>query len=204
MLKLAYSPTSPFVRKVLICSEELGLRERIELESVTVTPIKVNVDYQHHTNPLSQIPALTLEDGSSLFDSGVICEYLDSLTTEHSLLPNDQSRWPVLTQHQLATGMNNALLSMRYESAVRPGPLRWDDWYQGQRLKVTQGMIWFENNPQSLQCPLNLAQIALGCTLAYCDFRFPEINWRPGHPGLSHWFKTFAQRPSFTTTAFTG
>ena len=200
-MKLSFSPTSPYVRKVRVCALELGLHEAIELETVTVSPVDANDNYARATNPLGKIPALTLDDGTVLYDSGVICQYLASLRPAANLIPGDATRWAVLTQHQLATGIKDALLLMRYEYWARPDDLRWVDWYRGQERKVHHALDWFENHLDVLQTPLNLAHIALGCALGYLEFRFPGLEWRPQHPRLTAWYKEFGQRPAMAATA---
>lgn len=199
-MKLAYSPTSPYVRKVRVCAMELGLDDRIEMDAVTVLPTQVNGEYQRR-NPLGKIPALTLDSGEVIYDSGVICEYLDSLNSSVKLIPHDAKRWTVLTQHQLASGIMDALVLMRYESFLRPEELRWEEWYAGQQRKVFKAIDWLEHDSDWQELSLNLAQIALACALAYWDFRFESMNWKNSHPKLLSWFDNFSQRSSMQATA---
>lgn len=200
MLKLAYSATSPYVRKVRICAMELGLDDQLELVATTVLPTEANLDYMQNANPLGKIPALTLENGTVIFDSGVICEYLNQRHPQAPLIPAGDERWQVLTEQQLASGMTDALVGLRYENWLRPEALRWPEWTQGQMKKVEQALSWFEAHPQRLQATLNLGQIALACALAYLDFRFAEMNWRQQYPQLANWFAGFSQRPSMLAT----
>lgn len=201
MLKLSYSATSPYVRKVRVCALELGLHEQIALEPVTVLPTEINENYLRSGNPLGKIPALMLPDGTIIHDSLIICQYLDSQQPAHTLIPDNAQRWHILTQHQLATGINDALILMRYESWLRPEERRWDLWYQGQLQKVEHGLHWFEQHPDMLQSSLNLAQIALGCALGYLDFRFKESTWQQRYPAVASWYQTFSQRPAMRETA---
>ena len=199
-MKLAFSPTSPYVRKVLVCAHELGLIDQIENEAVTVLPTLKNDEYATQ-NPLGKVPALTLNSGEVIYDSGVICEYLDSLSESVSLIPQDQSRWAVLTQHQLASGIKDALVLMRYETVLRPENCRWDEWLEGQKRKAYNAIRWFEQNPDSLAAPLNFAQIGLACALSYWNFRFAELPWQDDHPKLQAWHSHFRQRASMLATA---
>lgn len=201
-MKLASGPVSPFVRKVRIAALELGLAGRITLEPVHVMPNERNDAYQREGNPLGKIPALTLDDGRVLFDSLVICEYLDAIAGGGRLLPPPgNARFDALTRHALASGMTDALVLVRYENALRPAPLRWQDWTDGQMRKVAAGLAWFEQHADTLQQGLDLPQIALGCLLGYADFRFPELGWRAAHPRIDGWYQRVAARPSFVETA---
>lgn len=200
MLKLAYSATSPYVRKVRVCAMELGLQDQLELVATTVLPTEANVEYMQQANPLGKIPALTLENGTVIFDSSVICEYLNHRHPQAPLLPAGDERWQVLTEQQLADGMTDALVGVRYENWLRPEALRWAEWTQGQMKKVEQGLAWFEAHPERLQRPLNLGQIALACTLGYLDFRFADLHWRNHHPQLASWYGEFSQRSSMQAT----
>ncbi|GAB4188810.1 MAG: glutathione S-transferase family protein [Wenzhouxiangellaceae bacterium] len=202
-MRLAYSPNSPYVRKVLICTDELGLLDQITCEAVQVSPTEPNSQFSQHGNPLSKIPALTLDDGRVLYDSGVICEYLDNLDGQQRLIPAGEQHWSVLTQHQLASGMVDALLLLRYEVALRPAERRWQQWVDGQQFKVRAALNYFEQQIELLHFEqhLQLHHIALGCALGYLDFRFADMPWRPDYPALAAWFEPLNQRPSFVRSA---
>jgi|SRR5262245_40007692 len=125
-MKLFYAPQSPFARKVRAAAIELGLNQRIQLEYAEVVPGRPNSDYGQNRNPLRKIPALITDDGETIFDSTVICEYLDALAGGGILIPCDQSRrWRVLTNHALAQGMCESVILIRYETSLRPEPARW-------------------------------------------------------------------------------
>lgn len=201
-MKLAYGPISPFVRKVRVAAIELGLAGRITLDPVHVMPNERNDAYQQAGNPLAKIPALTLDDGRVLYDSLVICEYLDAIAGGGRLLPaQGNARFDALTRHALASGMTDALVLVRYEDVLRPADKRWADWRDGQMRKVDAGLAWFEQHTDALGRQVDLAQIALGCCLGYADFRFPELGWAARHPRLAHWYAGIAARPSFADTA---
>ncbi len=199
-MKLLYAPASPFARKVRAAAIELGLNDRIELEPVTVTPGKPNESVRQR-NPLRKIPALVIGDGSTIFNSTVICEYLDELAGGGVLIPRDPSlRYRVLTNHALAHGICEAALLARYENFLRPEGHRWSVWSDEQWDKVNSALEWFEQHPGELEGSVNLAHVALGCALGYLDFRSPEHNWKERFPGLRAWHAQLKQRPSFALT----
>lgn len=201
-MKLAYSPISPFARKVRIAAIELGLADRITLEPMHLLPNERHDDYQQRVNPLGKIPVLTLDDGRVLYDSLVICEYLDVIAGGGRLLPaHGNARFDALTQHALANGMADALVLLRYENVLRPEALRWQDWCDGQLRKVHAGLAWFEQHADTLNHGIDLPQIALGCLLGYADFRFPQLGWQQAHPRLAAWYARIATRASFVDTA---
>ena len=198
-MKLAYSSASPYVRKVNICAEELGLASRIENVPTKVLPSEPNRDYARSA-PLMKVPSLTLDDGTVLFDSVVICEYLDSLAGGNKLFPPPgNARWKALRTHALANGILDAAILTRYETFLRPEAMRWDAWTQGQLLKVDQGLEELERAAGELK-GLDIGSITVGCTLGYLDFRFGDRNWRGKHPRLAAWFEEISKRDSFKKT----
>jgi glutathione S-transferase len=200
-MKLWYTPQSPFARKVRIAAMELGFADKIDLQFIAVAPSQPNPDYARTRHPLRKVPVLELEDGTILYDSTVICEYLDAAAGGDRLIPNDPGRrWQVLTNHALAQGMCEAAVLLRYETWLRPEALRWQPWIDDQWEKVENGLAWFEAHPAALNGPLDLAQISLGCLLGYLDFRWPEHGWRANHASLKDWFEELEARPSFQAT----
>lgn len=200
-MKLMHAAASPYARKVQAAAIELGLGAELEIVPTAVAPGKDNSEYTSKYNPLTKIPAMELEDGSVLYDSAVICEYLDARAGGGRIIPaGGDARWRVLTQHALAQGMTDAALLIRYETFLRPEALRWDTWADSQMQKIQAGLKWFEENPDSLEGPLNLAQIALGVLLGYLDFRFGDSPWRPDHPGLEAWYAAAAKHDCFSQT----
>lgn len=190
-MKLRYSPTSPYVRKVLATAIELGLEARIERTST-------NLDTD---NPLAKVPALTMDDGEVLYDSPVICEYLDSLSQDAALFPPaGLARWRALRQQALCDGVLDAAILRMLESKRRPEPLRWPDEIAKQAGKVGRALDRLEAEAAHLEGPLTIGQIAAGCTLGYLDFRFGDEDWRPAHPKLADWHAAFAKRPSMLET----
>jgi glutathione S-transferase len=195
-MQLFYSPTSPFVRKVLLCAHELGLNDRIS--HLPADPWKQPAELLA-LNPLSKIPALLTDNSDALFDSPVICEYLDSLAGG-ILFPTGAARWPALRLQALADGMLDAAVLRRMES-LRPVAKQSTDWLELQRQAVARGVDTLESNPAWLESPLDIGQIAAACALGYLDFRFAHEDWRPTHPRLAAWHAVFSRRPSYTLTA---
>jgi glutathione S-transferase len=200
-MKLFYAPQSPFVRKVRAAAIELGLEEQLQLEYAEVVPGRPNSDYVQRGNPLRKIPALVTDAGETIFDSTVICEYLDALAGGGILIPREASRrWRVLTDHALAQGMCESVVLIRYETWLRPESARWPVWIDDHCDKINSGLDWFEHNDGQLSEPINLAHLALGSLLGYVDFRWPDLGWRSRLPNVSSWFARLERRPSFVKT----
>jgi glutathione S-transferase len=198
-MKLHHSAASPFVRKVLVCAHELGLADRIELVPTKVVPSEPNRDYARVT-PLMKVPSLVLDNGLAIFDSVVICEYLDELAGGGKLFPSrGDARWRALRLHAAANGILDAAVLNRYETFLRPEPLRWKAWSDGQLLKVDQGLDFLEQNAGEL-AHVDIGSIAAGCALGYLDFRYGDRNWRASHPKLAAWWEQAAKRPAFAQT----
>jgi glutathione S-transferase len=199
-MKLYYSATSPFVRKCLVSAHELGLRARIEL--VAAAPHPVNRDRALIAyNPLGKVPTLVTDDGAVLYDSRVICEYLNALGDGHLMPEKAAQRWRVSCDAALADGITEAAVLVRYETFARPESLRWKDWIDGQLDKVSCGLAEIEQRAGSLNQHIDLGTIALGCALGYLDFRFAALGWKNSHPKTAAWFARFAARESMLATA---
>ncbi|MDP3845588.1 MAG: glutathione S-transferase N-terminal domain-containing protein [Pseudomonas sp.] len=200
-MKLIYAAASPFARKVRVLASEIGLLDSIEMIDTAVLPIKAN-DMVNQLNPLAKIPVLLTTTGESLYDSRVICEYLDSLHAGPTLFPQEPTaRWTALKLAALADGLMDAALLVRYENAVRPQELQWDDWKSGQLDKVTRALQALEDSSADLSGPLDIAQISVACALGYLDFRFPELAWRQDRPKLQAFHAAFSDRESMRTSA---
>jgi glutathione S-transferase len=200
-MKLHYSPSSPFVRKVMVSAIELGLDGEIEKVTAAVNPINRNAAVIAD-NPLGQVPTLIGREGKAIHDSRVICEYLDHCAGGHRLFPAPgPARWQALTEQSLADGMLDAAIIVRYEATLRPEPLRWAEWDKGQRDKIMKGLDAMERTAAGFGVRVDIGTIAAGCALGYLDFRFADIGWRNGRPMLTAWFDRFAARPSMTATA---
>lgn len=198
-MKLHYSPASPYARKVLMCAVELGLREQLEVVPVAVSPTAPNAAVARH-NPLMKVPTLERDNGAPLFDSAVICEYLDVLG-KGALFPREgERRWEALRLQALADGVMDAALLLRYETFARPEPLRWREWIDGQRLKIAQALDYVDGQNRDPGQPLHIGDITIACALGYLDLRFADDKWLEGRPNLARWFDAIAKRESFRTT----
>jgi glutathione S-transferase len=202
MLTLRHSPASPFVRKVRIGAALLGLDREIALEPADTMSASDSVRQQ---NPLGKIPALVLEDGTTLFDSRVILEYLDDRAGGGRLIPKDAAaRFAALRLQALADGMMDASILIIYEGRWRPAEKHEQKWVDHQAGKVARAFAALEAAPPQLDATPNVGQIALACLLGYRDFRF-NGSWRKDHPRLVTWLDDFAARvPAFAETKPTG
>ena len=197
-MKLRYSGASPYVRKVMVAAHETGLADRIELAPVSVAPTLLNPEVAAE-NPLVKVPTLVLADGTSLFDSRVIVEYLDTLHPGRRLFPAEgPARWTALRRQAIGDGLLDAALLIRYENNLRPEPQRWPDWIEGQFRKLRQALAALA--AEKLGTELTIGEITAGCALGYLDFRFPDEDWRMAHPALESWFAGISERPSFAAT----
>jgi glutathione S-transferase len=200
-MKLRYSPTSPYVRKVMVAALETGLAERIERIQTVVLPTKPNEEVARE-NPLVKVPALTNDDGLVLYDSPVICEYLDTLHSGPKLFPpSGTARWIALRQQALGDGILDAAILGRYE-IQRPKEYQWQDWIDAQLRKVRGALAALEIEVEAgeLGGPLTIGQITVGCALGYLDFRYQSEEWRARQRRLAAWFDEFSKRKSMQLT----
>ena len=199
-MKLWYSPPSPFARKVRAAAIELGIAGRIELVQVAVLPSKPNEELARE-NPLIKIPALEAEDGTVLYDSRVICEYLDALAGGGRLFSAPgAARWRALRRQALGDGILDAGILRRYELALRPEALRWADWLQGQQAKVSHGLNAAEREAGGWDEAFDIGHITIACALGWLDFRFADADWRATRPRLGAWFARVSARPALAQT----
>lgn len=195
-MKLWYAAASPFVRKVLILAHEAGIADRLELFDAATTPLDPNEDLARD-NPLGKIPALVLEDGHSIFDSPVICDYLDSIHDGKKLIPaSGMERTNALVTEALGDGIMEAAVGIRYELALRPKEKQWDEWTDGQFRKITQALDTLEMWRGAKLPEIHIGSIAVVSALGYLDFRFPDFDWRTDRPVLTQMFATFSKRKS--------
>jgi glutathione S-transferase len=190
-MKLRYAATSPYVRKVAICIDELGLADRVDRVETDVWAPDTDIG---ETNPLGKVPTLTTDEGTVLVDSPLICEYINDLAGG-ALLPSGTARWKALRLQALADGIMDAAILRRLESR-RPAEQQSADWSARQKRAVDRALDALEAEAGSWGTTVTLGQIAVGCALGYLDFRFGEEDWRPGRPNLAAWYKSFAERPS--------
>ena len=196
-MELFYTPRSPFVRKVRVCLIELGLHDRVKFNQM---------DLQHPApelsanNPLGKVPTLITDEGLAIFDSTLICEYLDNLDAAPKLFPSSgPARWVALRRQALANGILDALTARRHE-ARRPEAERSPSEMQKQQVKSKRGLATLEKESAQFSSDITIGEIVIGCCLGYLDFRFANEPWRPNCPGLAKWFEVFSQRRSMAET----
>ncbi len=199
-MKLIGSVTSPFVRKVRVVLAEKKLDYVFELENVWSPDTKISA-----SNPLGKVPCLVMEDGSTMYDSRVIAEYLDTLTPVCKLLPaNSRDRANVKVWEALADGVADAAVLAYLERTQRPAELQSQAWTERQMGKVRAGLQVMSDNlgeqPFCMGIHYTLADVAVGCLLGWLLLRFPAIDWRGEHPNLARLFDKLSERPSFKDT----
>ena len=198
-MKIYFSPFSPYVRKCLVTGHELGLNDRIELLPSSAHPVQRDREIIA-MNPLGKVPTFFADDGQVLYDSRVICEYLNDLAAG-SLFPHaGKARWETLTLQSLGDGILDAALLARYEDVARPEALRWADWRSAQLDKVETSLAHLENDPQQLVDRVDIGSLTVGCALWYLDLRFATLGWRDRYPKVAQWLAAFSQRPSMQAT----
>jgi glutathione S-transferase len=202
MLKLFWSSRSPFARKVMIAAHEIGIAGEIETIRVAVSPTRLHAEVMRF-NPIGRIPTLVLADGAVLFDSAVICEYLDATYGKGALFPaRPPERWRVLRLHALADAiMETDILWM--DERTRPAGQRSADRIATSRAKIGGALDRIEREADSLSVgAITIGEIGTASALAHLDFRFPDENWRSGRRHLAAWFEAIGKRSSILATAF--
>jgi glutathione S-transferase len=200
MLTLYHSPTSPYVRKVLILAHEAGLSDRIETVFGGGSPIEPNAATAA-VNPLNKVPCLARPDGPAIFDSRVICQYLDSLHGGHRFYPDGPARWTAMTLEALGDGILDAAILALYETRLRPEAIRFAPWVDGQKRKITQALDAVESQWLAhLSGPVTIGSIAVAVACGYLDLRFADMGWRDTRPNLAAWHAKFAERESYKAT----
>ena len=197
-MQLIDSAPSPFCRKVRVLLHETGLIADVEIVPVTNSPL-VPDETNKAQNPLGKIPTLIRADGPAIYDSRVICRYLDALAGA-GLYPESRI-WETLTLEATADGILDAAVIMVYEGRFRDEPLRSHAWLEAQWGKVGRALDAIEARWMShLHGKLDMGQIAVACALGYLDLRHGDRDWRASHPSLAAWYQTFAKRPSMEAT----
>ncbi|MFD1625310.1 glutathione S-transferase N-terminal domain-containing protein [Azospirillum griseum] len=198
MMTLRWSATSPFVRKVMMVAIERGLADAITRQPTD--PWSADTDLPQG-NPLGKVPALTLADGTVLFDSPVIAEYLDSLGDAAPLFPAvGPARWAALRLQAIADGVCDAAILRRLE-ANRPDGEKSAGWSERQRLAVARSLDLLEAEAAGLGEAVTIGTLAVLAALGYLDFRFAHEPWREGRPALAAWHARMADRDSVRLTA---
>lgn len=197
-MKLIYAAASPFVRKVHVVLHETGLIEQTELVQVATTPVN-SADEAVAANPSGKIPSLIADDGNTIYDSRVICRYLDHLGGGN-LYPEGDI-WRMLTLEATADAIMEASVLMTYERRVRPEEMVFAPWIEAQWAKAERSIIAISNDwSEYLNGPRTIGQIGIACALAYVDFRHADRDWRTGNPDLAAWFADFSKIPSMQAT----
>ncbi len=199
-MKLHWSPRSPFVRKVMIVIHELGLAGQVECVRSVASATKPN-EILMRDNPLSKIPTLVPDTGEPVYDSPVICEYLDLTFGKGDIVPADPAcRIDALRRQALGDGLLDLLLAWRGE-LMRPAELRSEPHLASYERRVIATLDRICSAAASYPSDrFDIGDIALGCALSYIDFRFEHIDWRAARAPLRGWHDGFLQRPSVIAT----
>lgn len=194
-MKLFYSATSPYVRKVMACAIARDIDKRIEL--IPTNPHESPAALVAE-NPLSKVPCLVTDDGFALFDSPLICEYLDQIGDALPLFPaSGAARWVALRYQAMGDGILDAAVAARMES-VKPKEAARDAFIARQMQAIDRTLAMLESDPPGKM--LDIGSIAIACALGYLDFRFAARDWRKSSPNLAAWFDEFSKDPAFART----
>lgn len=197
-MKLISSGTSPFVRKVHVLLHETGQMDDLEIVTARTSPFDTAPEVAS-ANPLGKIPALIRDEGPTIYDSRVICRFLDD-RAQSNLYPQGRL-WETLTLEATADGIMEAAVLMLYEHRLRPAEAVLESWVDAQWDKIDSAVTALNARWVShLRGPLDMGQIAVGCALAYLDFRHDARGWRKGNDALDDWFALFSQRDSMKAT----
>jgi glutathione S-transferase len=201
VVQLFYQTHSPYARKVLVMAHEVGLADRLEVIHQETSPMLRN-ETVFALNPLGKVPVLITGD-ECLFDSNVICEYLDGLHDGRKMIPpSGAARWRALRLQSLAQGLADAGILLRWETARRPEALRMPELADGHREKLVTSYDYVERD-QSLDERLHIGHVALATALSWILFR--ELpDFREGRPRLTQWYDRFERRPSMLATPLSG
>ena len=201
-MKLLYQTHSPYARKALVFAHEAGLARQIEVVHHETSPTRRN-EQVFAENPLGKVPVLQRPGQPPIFDSDVICAYLDTLHSGRKLIPQEgEARWHALRLQAVAQGLADAGIQLRWETVRRPAELRYPPLRDGYSQKLMTSYDWLEHELDS-GAPVHVGHIALATCLDWLEFR--ELpDFREGRPRLSAWFDEFAQRPSMRATPLSG
>lgn len=199
-MQLYFSSPSPYVRKCMVVAHELGLAERIEKLPSVAHPVNRDRSVVAR-NPLGKVPTLIADDGTVLYDSRVVCEYLDALDGRGRMFPIDGAeRWRALAEQALGDGLLDAAVLLRYEEIVRPEERRFQPWIDGQFDKIRTCLAKIETEAASFGERVDIGTVTLACALGYLDLRFADLGWRRDRPAAATWFERFGARPSMQAT----
>jgi glutathione S-transferase len=199
-MKLYWSPRSPYARKVMAFAHEAGVANRIETVRTPVSMTAPNRDLMR-VNPIAKIPTLVTDDGMVLFDSSVICEYLDTLDNGQKLFPAAPAeRWPALRWQAFGNNMLDNLVPWRNER-LRPQAQQSPETLAAFELKIRNAVAMLDAEAEALgKAKVGIGHVTIAVALGYIDFRFADLNWRDGHPRTAAWHESFSKRPSMQAT----
>ena len=201
-MQLLYQTHSPFARKALVFAHEAGLAQRLEIIHQETSPTLRN-EAVFAQNPLGKVPVLLRPGLAPLFDSDVICAFLDTLHGNPRLVPTEgESRWRALTLQAAAQGLAETGIAVRWESVRRPPELRFSRLREGYEQKLVSSYDWLEQE-LDVETPVHVGHIALATCLDWLEFR-QLPGFREGRPRLTAWFDEFAERPSMQCTPLSG
>jgi glutathione S-transferase len=201
-MKLLYQTHSPYARKVLVFAHEVGLARQLDVVHQETSPTARN-EQVFAENPLGKVPVLIRAAAPPLFDSDLICAYLDTLHEGRQLIPPEgEARWRALRVQAVAQGLAQAGIAVRWETVRRPRELRYPALAEGYTQKLISGYDWLERE-LDIDAPLHIGHIAIGTTLSWLEFR--ELPaFRPGRPRLTQWLDDFETRDSMLATPLSG
>jgi len=201
-MKLLYQTHSPYARKALVFAHEVGLATHIEVLHRETSPTQRN-DHVFAENPLGKVPVLLRPGLPPIFDSDVICAYLDTRHGGPRLIPLDgEPRWQALRMQAVAQGIADAGIAVRWETVRRPEPLRYPPLRDGYIEKLIASYDWLERELDDTAA-IHVGHVAVATALSWLEFR--ELpGFRPGRPRLVAWFEQFAGRPSMRATPLSG
>lgn len=193
---------SPYARKTVVFAHEAGVADRLAVIDHETSPTNRNAAV-FAVNPLGKVPVLITPEAGAIFDSLVICDYLDGLHDGPRLIPvNGPERWQALRLHAVAQGLCDAGIALRWETLRRPEHLRYAPLQDGQAAKLVESYDLLERQ-EALEGPADIGRIGLATALAWLEFRaLPDF--RAGRPRLARWYDAFSQRPSMRATAYHG
>lgn len=201
-MKLLYQTHSPFARKVLVFAHEAGLADQIDVIHHETSPTNRN-DEVFAVNPLGKVPVLITGQGEAIFDSRVICTYLDTYNSGPKLIPAESNaNIEALRLEALADGLSEVGILVRWESIRRPEHLRYKPFLDGQLNKLAAGYDYIETHI-ILSDQITIGEIALATSLSWLEFR--ELpSFRKSYPKLSAWYDAFSERKSMKATTLVG
>lgn len=198
-MKLYHSPASPYVRKVCVLLHELGQTDAVAFDTIATTAFETS-EPLIASNPLGKIPALVRDDGTTIYDSRVICAYLND-RFDGPFGAQGTRRWETLTLEATGDGIMDCAVSMAYEARLRPETEQSPGWIEAQWSKVSRAISVLNARWMShLSGAPDMGHISVGCALGYVDFRHGARNWRAGNDALAAWFHGFDSRPSMQAT----